>query len=1037
MNESEAAKLPGAMNEHGVSSPPARAERPSARRQLSWLLIFATASVVVTWPLALSAGRAPSQHADYVQNIWNLWWMHKALFEEGISPLFSHWLLFPTGVSLARHSLSPLNSFPGALAVGSLDLASIYALLLLAHFALSGWAMARLAYELTANEAGSILAGLVYACCPYHFYYLSQINLATMELVPLAFWLTVRCYREPGIAAPVGLALTAGLLAASCSYYLVYAALGCGLLAAGGRLWAPEARVRPGLTRLALAAGLALPCVGVAAAPLILESLRGAAAVALADPEHAARRSNDLLGFAWLGPPEHMLLSWPTTFGYTAVVIAGLGWRARRAQLFWLGFLLLAWLLSLGPSLHVAGRDTHLPLPHAWLSELPLLSMLRKPDRFVMLSQLALAVLCAHAFAAIAQWRRPRLRRALAIAAPLLVLVEFNAAPLATFEPPQPAWARAAAGLEGDALIELPASAEELQNTRASRAMQAQTIHGKRTVQGYVTDLALDEAHFAQSRRWESAQASLFEGSGSALREQLEREGVALVVLQKTRLVRRAPSDLDGRIVWAPFVWSRRELLRTRQLGGSRAQAWDWQPAALALEAQLGPALYDDSEAAIYGRRAAGAARAATADERPNLVVIVVDTLRKDRVGAYGYARETTPRLDALAKRAVRYDAWYSTSSWTTPATASLLTSLYPTRLQIRNEGSKLQERFVTLPEILRKHGYQTGGVVSNTLVSARWGFGEGFESFDDSAAPGDTRSITSPAVTEKALRFLEARDGRPFFLFLHYFDPHSDYMAHAEPAQPGGLAPRSYHGPLEPGIGIPALRKLAASRGLGPEDLHFVSDLYDGEIEFTDRFVGQVLERLQQLGLFDDTLIVFTSDHGEEFLDHGNFGHARTLFDELIHVPMLIKFPGQTEGRVSARRFGHVDLLPTILDGLGIAADPELSGVSVLASERSSADAARPVFSETDRRKHVRAVVWKDFKLVLDVQSDRYRLFDLAKDPGETRDVLAEHAATAAQMRDELRGWMQREEASAGAPADVEMTDEEKTRLRALGYLE
>ena len=1029
--------LVGAMTKSGVDSPPGAAEKPSLRQQLSWLLIFAAASIVVTWPFAFSPGRAPSQHGDYVQNIWNLWWLHKALFEEGISPLFTYWLQYPIGVSLARHTLSPLNSIPGALAVGSLEFASIYKLLLLTHFALSGWAMARLAYELTAHREGAILAGLVYSFCPYHFYYLAQINLATMELVPLALWLTVRSYRERGVAAPLGLALCAGLLAASCSYYLVYAALCCALLAAGGRIWAPEVPIRPGLLRLALGGGLAALCAAVASSPLLLESLRGTAVAALADPEHAARRSNDLLGFLWMGPPERILLSWPTTFGYTALVIAGLGFRARRAQCFWLGLLILTWILSLGPTLHVAERNTLFPLPYTWLSNLPFLSMLRKPDRFVMLSQLALAVLCAQACVGIAQWRRPRLRRVVLVVAPLLVLVEFGSPPLATFDDEPPAYARAAAKLEGAALIEIPASARDMLDNKAAPAMRAQKTHGKRLVQGYLTNLALSEQHFAQSRRWESVQASLFEGSGAPMREELEKQGVDLVVLHKTRLTRRTPSDLDGRILWAPFALVRRELLLARQQEGISAQPWDWKPAARELEAQLGPALYDEVDAQIYARRAADRVEVAKREQRPNLVLIVVDTLRRDRLGAYGYRRNTSPHLDALAKTSVRYDAWFSPSSWTTPATAALLTSLYPTRLQIRNEGSKLQEHFITLPEILRNHGYRTGAVVSNTLLSARWGFDQGFEHFDDGLAAEDKRSITSPRVTDKALAFLSDRDGRPLFLFLHYFDPHADYMGHEDSSKPDQLELRSYHGPLEPGIGIPALRKLRSAGALSPEDLRFVSDLYDGEIAFADRSLATILDRLRTLGLFDDTLIVFTSDHGEEFLDHGNFGHARTLFDELIHVPMIIKLPGQTEASVSTQLAGHVDLLPTILDVLKIDIDHEISGVSILSNERSAEEETRSLFSETDRRKPIRAAIWKNFKLVYDMQADRYSLFDLGEDPGETRDVQQGHESTAAQMRDQLRSWMRSEEANAAAPADVEMTEEETERLRSLGYLE
>jgi arylsulfatase A-like enzyme len=186
--------------------------------------------------------------------------------------------------------------------------------------------------------------------------------------------------------------------------------------------------------------------------------------------------------------------------------------------------------------------------------------------------------------------------------------------------------------------------------------------------------------------------------------------------------------------------------------------------------------------------------------------------------------------------------------------------------------------------------------------------------------------------------------------------------MGHEDLPEEGRLELGSYQGPLAPGIGIPALRKLRSAGRLGPADLRFVSDLYDGEIAFTDHFVAKVLDPLRTLGLFDDSLIVFTSDHGEEFLYHGDFGHARTLFDELIRVPMIIKLPGQTEGRVSNQLSGHVDLLPTILEILKIDVDHEVSGVDVLSNERTADEGARPIFSETDRRKNVRAVIRKNF---------------------------------------------------------------------------
>jgi hypothetical protein len=574
------------------------------RRNLAWLFIFVVSSIAMTWPLARSPGRAPSLHADYFSNIWNLWWVRKALFEEGISPFFCDWLQYPSGVSLARHTLSLLNSIPGALLVGRLELADIYKLELLIHFTLSGWTMALLAFELTGSRWAATLAGLVYSFCPYHFYYLSQINLATMELLPLALWFTIRTYREPGFAAPICLAASAALLAASAFYYLVYAAVSCGLLLAAGRISVPNSSVRPGLARFVVAGSLATLCVGLVAAPLIWETVQASSVAGLADPEHATRRSNDLMGFAWVGPPEHILLSWPSTFGYAAIGIAALGFRAERTRIFWVALLLLAWMLSLGPTLHIAGRDTALPLPHAWLSQLPFLSMLRKPDRFVVISQLALAVLCAQACASILQWRRPRLRLITAALAPLLVLLEFGGSPIETFELRPPVYAGTAAQLKAGALIELPVSAAGMLDAKSARSMYAQTTHGKKIAQGYATDHALGEKHLAQARRWKSVQQDLFSDIGTGFREALAQDRVDLVVLHKTRLVGRTPSALDRHIFWRPFSTLRRELLLTRQLGATVPKQWNWERAAEALSAQLGAPIYDDADAQIYALRA-------------------------------------------------------------------------------------------------------------------------------------------------------------------------------------------------------------------------------------------------------------------------------------------------------------------------------------------------------------------------------------------------------------------------------------------------
>ena len=164
---------------------------------------------------------------------------------------------------------------------------------------------------------------------------------------------------------------------------------------------------------------------------------------------------------------------------------------------------------------------------------------------------------------------------------------------------------------------------------------------------------------------------------------------------------------------------------------------------------------------------------------RPNVLLIVVDTLRREELGAYGYPRSTSPNLDRLARAAVRYDQAFSQAAWTTPSISSLLTSRYPSQLGIEGELTKLAEDVVLLPEVLRAEGYVTGGVVSHSFCSQKWNFDQGFDFWDQSSIGGH-KAITSPGVTERALEFLDQDREQPFFLWLHYFDPHVAYVEHA-----------------------------------------------------------------------------------------------------------------------------------------------------------------------------------------------------------------------------------------------------------------
>ena len=440
--------------------------------------------------------------------------------------------------------------------------------------------------------------------------------------------------------------------------------------------------------------------------------------------------------------------------------------------------------------------------------------------------------------------------------------------------------------------------------------------------------------------------------------------------------------------------------------------------------------VYVPGLAALTFAVAAGCLDAAPAD-RPNVVLIVVDTLRADHVGCYGYERDTTPNLDALAADAVRYARTFSHAPWTTPAVGALFTSQLPSTLGIRSVQSPLPAEGTTLAELLQGHGFETGAFVSHSFVSSKWGFARGFDSFDESNIRGHF-AVTSPAISDGAIEWLDDRAAQPkepFFLFLHYFDPHFAYVAHEE--FPFGRDP-DYEGPVHGGILPERFNDHPAE--LEPEDLRELIRLYDAEIAVTDRAIGRVLDRLRSLGLYDSTIIVVAADHGEEFLDHDQLGHTKTLFDEVVRVPLIVRVPGVDPAVVDAP-VALVDVYPTLATQLGIETPADLVGQPLPTSPTGDPAAApRAIFLETARIKNMRAVVEDGYKLLLDRDSGRAWLFNLATDPQERIDLSGRERERTAQLRRRLEQWPG--EVPRATTPDVELSDEERERLKALGYL-
>ena len=417
----------------------------------------------------------------------------------------------------------------------------------------------------------------------------------------------------------------------------------------------------------------------------------------------------------------------------------------------------------------------------------------------------------------------------------------------------------------------------------------------------------------------------------------------------------------------------------------------------------------------------------------PNIILIVIDTLRADHLSCYGYERNTTPNIDELANEAIVFEKCYSVAPWTTPSIGSLFTAQYASVLGIKKEPVKLKKNFLTLAEVLNEYGYETKGIISHLFISSKLNFNQGFSSFDEENIK-DYKYVSSPSITAKAISFIKSNLNNKFFLFLHYFDPHNDYILHKE----YNYFP-DYKGPFYSGQGILELRKFAPR--MSRDDVEFIKSLYDSEISFTDLYIGKLINWLKKVKLYNKTLLVLTADHGEEFLERGDYyiGHAKTLYKELIHVPLIIKLPYQCFPARIKQAVSLVDLMPTILDivGLKIPKNYKHSGKIIKLSNSNIINYERDtIFFETKRLSTLIGVVKGKWKCILNLRSDKVSLYDLEKDPLEKINLSQEFPQISQELVQEINKWRYFVLSRKVKREKVEFTDQQKEILRSLGYI-
>ncbi|HEV8112275.1 MAG TPA: sulfatase [Planctomycetota bacterium] len=512
-----------------------------------------------------------------------------------------------------------------------------------------------------------------------------------------------------------------------------------------------------------------------------------------------------------------------------------------------------------------------------------------------------------------------------------------------------------------------------------------------------------------------------------------ERAGdVALTIeLQESGTWRRI-GGWNGPLARLLDAWAELEVpLATRAGSASRAR----------VRASLTGAAADAIEFLVEPLRAVADAATGSPAAHPNVLILSIDTLRADHLSSYGYRRATSPRIDALAREGVLFEKVVAAAPWTLPSYGSLFTGCTPAvhRAGVntaheerfgRDEDTRedgleiLRADLPTLAEAFRAAGWATAGFQANSFLRAKNGIDRGFDRWV-------FYQYHAPVGIELALEWIGKHASGPWFCFLHVMDVHQPYVPPAPYDRK--FSQRSFRDLADY---PPPIDDLRARR---PDDatVQLLVDQYDGAIAYTDDQVGQMLDRLKEKGLLDDTLVVVHSDHGEEFWEHGGYEHGHSEYTEVLDVPLILRLPRLLPAnRRVASRVRLLDLMPTFLDVLGVAPVSGIEGRSLVPLIGGKPEPPRECISEATLHglREIKALTILDESLILSGGGSG-KLFDLAKDPGELADLAADKSSRARDLEERLRRRHDVILQSAVRARAMQLTDAERKRLRELGY--
>lgn len=433
------------------------------------------------------------------------------------------------------------------------------------------------------------------------------------------------------------------------------------------------------------------------------------------------------------------------------------------------------------------------------------------------------------------------------------------------------------------------------------------------------------------------------------------------------------------------------------------------------------------------------------------MLLVSIDSLRADHLGFMGYRADTSPALDRLAADGVVFSQVFSTSSWTLPAHAALFTGMHDSSHGVLAARDRLSESVPTLAEAFSRAGYRTVGFYAGPFLHPLFGLGRGFDEYIDctsyelgskSRAPesffgASHRDVTGPIVRKKVISWLDGLGADRFFMFVHLWDVHYDYIP---PPPYDSMFDADYQGTID-GRNFRLNKRF--SREMPAADFDHILALYDGEIRFADETLGVILGALEARGLMDDTIVLVTADHGDEFLDHDGRGHRQTIYQEVARVPMVLYYPRVLEPRRVDYTVSLIDAAPTLLDLAGVEPMPTVQGRSLRTiAQKGYQEGAEDWAALTELRivgKSISSIVVGKKRLILYHGGAKRLYFDLENDPTEQNPLPARVADADGKLHKELLALLARarkETATAVRLRDSQIGGRVKEQLDSLGYL-